>query len=90
VQRHWNIWQRENEYDLVITDVGMPEMSGWQLAEKIKSEGYTTKMAVLTGWGSEISQEDKDRYNVAYVLGKPVALKDLKALINDVLGGKAD
>jgi two-component system cell cycle sensor histidine kinase/response regulator CckA len=79
-----------NEYDLVITDVGMPEMSGWQLAEKIKSEGYTTKMAVLTGWGSEISQEDKDRYNVAYVLGKPVALKDLKALINDVLGGKAD
>jgi CheY-like chemotaxis protein len=79
-----------NEYDLVITDVGMPEMSGWQLVEKIKSEGYTTKMAVLTGWGSEISQEDKDRYNVAYVLGKPVALKDLKALINDVLGGKAD
>ena len=74
-----------NKYDLIITDIGMPGMSGWQLAEEIKSRGYSPRIAVLTGWGAEVSQEQKNRYNVGYVLGKPVKIKDLKALIGEVL-----
>ena len=74
-----------HKYDLVITDIGMPGMSGWQLAEQIKNRGYTTRIAVVTGWGAEVSQEEKNRYNVGYVLGKPIDLKDLKALINEVI-----
>ena len=74
-----------NKYDLVITDIGMPGMSGWQLAEEIRNQGYTTRIAVLTGWGAEVSQEQKNRYNVGYVLGKPVMIEDLEALIGEVL-----
>lgn len=74
-----------NRYDLVITDIGMPGMSGWQLAEEIRNKGYTTRIAVVTGWGAEVSQEDKEKYNVGYLLGKPILLKDLKALIGEVL-----
>jgi len=76
---------RGNTYDLVITDIGMPGMSGWQLAEQIKDKGYITRIAVVTGWGTEVSEEEKKRYNVGYVLGKPIKLKDLKALIGEVL-----
>ena len=76
---------RGNTYDLVITDIGMPGMSGWQLAEQIKDKGYTTRIAVVTGWGTEVSEEEKKRHNVGYVLGKPINLKDLKALIGEVL-----
>jgi len=74
-----------NKYDLIITDIGMPGLSGWQLAEEIGNQGYSTRIAVLTGWGSEVSQEQKNRYNVGYVLGKPVEIKELKALIGEVL-----
>jgi PAS domain S-box-containing protein len=74
-----------NKYDLIITDIGMPGMSGWQLAEQIKDKGYAKKIAVVTGWGAEVFQEEKNRYNVGYVLGKPINLKKLKALIGEVL-----
>ena len=74
-----------NRYDLVITDIGMPGMSGWQLAQEIKNRGYDTKVAVVTGWGAEVSEEDRTQYNVGYVLGKPLGLKALKTLIGEVL-----
>ncbi len=74
-----------NKYDLIITDIGMPGMSGWQLAEQIKAIGYHVKIAVVTGWGAEVSQEEKEKYNVGYVLGKPVLISNLKSLIGEVL-----
>jgi two-component system cell cycle sensor histidine kinase/response regulator CckA len=76
---------RGNHYDLIITDVGMPGMSGWQLAEQIKNKGYPVKIALLTGWGTEVSQEERERYNVSYVLGKPLPMKELKVLISEVI-----
>lgn len=71
-------------YDLVIADIGMPGMNGWQLAEAIRNQGDTTRIAVVTGWGTDASQEKK-KYDVGYVLGKPIEIKDLKALIGEVL-----
>ncbi len=74
-----------NEYDLVITDIGMPEMNGWQLAEIIK-EKYSGKMkvAVISGWGSQIKEEEKIRNGVIYVLSKPFNLSQLQNLIEKV------
>ncbi|MFC1744644.1 response regulator, partial [Candidatus Riflebacteria bacterium] len=76
----------KNEYDLVITDIGMPGMSGWQLADKIKDkfEGKM-KVAVVTGWGSQVNEEEKNKHGVGYVLGKPVGMEQIKDLIGEVM-----
>ena len=79
---------QHNPYDLMITDVGMPGMSGWQLAEVVKEKYVDLKVAVVTGWGANVSAEEKRKYGVGYVLGKPVSMMDLKNLIREALQSK--
>ena len=79
-----------NRYDLIITDIGMPGMSGWELLEEILKIRYVTKFAVVTGWGADVPEENKRKYNVDYVLGKPIDIKNLKALIGVILQNKND
>ena len=55
-------------------------MTGWQLAELIKGK-YNIKVAIVTGWGAEVSDEEKAKYGVDFILGKPVNLDDLKKLL---------
>jgi len=74
---------RRNKYDLMITDIGMPEMNGWQLAEEIKDK-YPMKVAVISGWGSSGFNEERSKYNVGYILGKPVGIEEIKDLVSKV------
>lgn len=74
----------KNHYDLLITDVGMPGMSGWQLAKMIKGK-YNMKVAIITGWGSDISEEEKAQFGVSHVISKPVGIKQLKELVDKTL-----
>lgn len=77
----------ENIYDMVITDIGMPGMNGWQLADIIKNKfSGKLKVAVLSGWGAQIDEKTKTDHNVEYVLSKPYRLQNLQKLINDMMG----
>ncbi len=76
----------KNQYDLMITDIGMPRMSGWQLAERIKGMYNGMKIAILTGYGGEdVSDEQRSRYGVGYIIGKPVFKEQLEKLVGEVL-----
>lgn len=82
----------ENNYDLVVTDIGMPGMNGWELADKIK-ELYKgeIKVAVLTGWGDQIDDDEKQRHGVSFIIGKPFRIEQIKRLITEaVILGKDD
>ena len=76
---------QNNQYDLMITDIGMPNMSGWQLAERIKGNYPEMKVAVVTGWGANVSNEEKEKYGLGYVLAKPIRMVQLKHLVGEVL-----
>jgi len=76
---------KNNCYDLLITDVGMPGMSGWQLAEAIKGKYAGLKVAVVSGWGAGVSNEEKAKYGVGYVLGKPIGIEEIKNLVGEAL-----
>ena len=56
----------EKEFDLVFTDLGMPEMSGWQVAESIKSINDKIPVAVITGWNLEISEAEMKEIKIRY------------------------
>lgn len=76
----------KKNYDLVITDIGMPGMSGWELADKIKTI-YNGKMkvAVQTGWGDQIDENKRQQHSVGYILTKPFKIAQVKNLINEAL-----
>lgn len=73
----------KNTYDIVITDIGMPEMNGWQLADKIKEKfGGKIKIAVISGWN--IEEKEKIAHGIKWVLEKPFQIDNLRKLFEDV------
>ncbi|GAB4377648.1 MAG: hypothetical protein Kow0042_25670 [Calditrichia bacterium] len=72
----------KQSYDIVLTDLGMPEMSGWELAEKIKQIRPQTKIILVTGWGNQAKEELKYHPYVDEILAKPYELRDLMIKIS--------
>jgi len=58
---------REHKPDIVITDLAMPEMSGFELVEKIMEEKPDTKIVVTTAY-----REEADRVQGVKKLFKPI------------------
>ncbi len=73
--------------DLVITDLGMPEISGWDVARSVKSRYPHVPVILLTGWGEDAASAegtDGDAQSIDRILGKPVRLQELLAAIDDL------
>ncbi|MBL7054922.1 response regulator [Candidatus Woesearchaeota archaeon] len=75
-------------YDLMITDIGMPGMDGWQLTEQIKGKYDGMKIAIISGWGAEVEPEKKRAYGIDYALQKPTSMDQLKNLVVEVMQTK--
>jgi CheY-like chemotaxis protein len=74
-------FDRGERFDLVLCDVGMPEMSGWNVAREIRRLAPQTPVWMLTGWANEIAESDPHRMLVRGVLAKPLDLDLLRALL---------
>lgn len=70
--------------DCVLTDLGMPEMTGWDVARAIKTQSPRLPVILLTGWGEAISEDTTAEDMVDRVLGKPVQLTELLRAILDL------
>ncbi|WP_334119920.1 ATP-binding protein [Limnobacter sp.] len=68
-------------YDLVITDLGMPDMTGIELAHEIKKRFPGVPLVLMSGWGSQINQDDDEFKNIDEVVSKPPRLKQLLEVI---------
>ncbi len=63
-------------HDVVITDLGMPRMTGWEVAEGVKKRSATTAVFILTGWGEGVSAHESMQF-VDRVIAKPVSAEAL-------------
>ncbi len=73
-------WFKENPhaFQLVITDISMPEMDGDEMIRKLKGIRPNIKIIVLSG---TVHQRESDRTNDIYFLEKPVDPEKLLELI---------
>jgi PAS domain S-box-containing protein len=62
---------RAGDYDVVFTDLGMPEVSGWEVAEQIKAMDQGVTIVMITGWGSELDEESLKDKKIDFVIPKP-------------------
>ncbi len=73
-------WLELERYDLIVTDLCMPVMSGWELIAEIRSRLGSIPVFILTAFVDELLYESKGRADdlqVDEILLKPVRLKDL-------------
>ncbi|HEX4263161.1 MAG TPA: CHASE sensor domain-containing protein [Verrucomicrobiae bacterium] len=65
-------------FDVVITDLGMPNVDGRRVAVAIKEASASTPVIMLTGWGQRLTAEGDIPPCVDRVLSKPPKLRDLR------------
>jgi CheY-like chemotaxis protein len=75
---------KSHEFDAVFTDIGMPGMSGWELSRAIREIDSQIPLAVITGWGQIVSNEEKTAAGVDWVLTKPFSMADILDLAAEV------
>jgi len=77
--------------DLVILDVGLPRMDGWEVLERIRSDARTRsmKVLVLTAHAQEETRERADRGGADAFLTKPFRPDDLRGVALGLLSGSA-
>jgi CheY-like chemotaxis protein len=74
----------QQDFDVVITDLGMPGMSGWEVNKCVKEIKPKTPVVLITGWGAQLGAEELKKNNVDWLLSKPFNLDQFKEMIERV------
>jgi CheY-like chemotaxis protein len=64
---------REQEYDLVVTDIKMPGMNGVELAERVRANQPWTPVVIVTGYGSAVQEQRAMAAGVSAFVHKPLS-----------------
>jgi signal transduction histidine kinase len=67
--------------DVVITDLGMPGMTGWELARALRTRQPGLPVGLITGWTSAAAQSAEEASHVAFVIAKPYTLGALRTAL---------
>jgi signal transduction histidine kinase/CheY-like chemotaxis protein len=59
-------------FDVVLTDLGLPDMTGWEVARQVKEVSPSTPVALITGWGLNLDKEEIRRRGVDLLIKKPI------------------
>ena len=74
-----------NHYDLVLSDIKMPEMNGIELASNIRKMNKEIPIILMTASDiSDINHSILNFLNIETIIIKPVKLKDLIEKINTI------
>lgn len=76
---------KQQEFDVVITDIIMPGMNGYELAEKIKFERPEVKIIITSGYDESAELNAKKASLIECRLNKPVSRLQLIESLNTTL-----
>lgn len=75
---------RQGRLDIVFTDIGMPEMSGWELASEIRKRSATIPLAIVSGWADAISCDARQAIKADWVVAKPFDIATIATIAKEV------
>ena len=82
--------ERPDRFDLVITDMTMPQMTGDKLANKIINIRSTTPVILCTGFSKLIDEKDAKAMGIHEFIMKPIVLRDLAFAVRRALDHSID
>ncbi len=68
--------------NVILLDIGLPRMDGYSVARHLRSQGLSTRIIALTGYGAETARESVQEAGMDGHLVKPVDADDLEAAIS--------
>ncbi|SDL71274.1 response regulator transcription factor [Paenibacillus jilunlii] len=76
---------RRTQPDIVITDLYMPVMSGLDMMEQLRKEGFQGKIIILSGYSDFEHARAALRFHVTDYVSKPISLPTLKSILSNVI-----
>jgi PAS domain S-box-containing protein len=70
--------------DVAILDIGMPRLTGYDIARSLRASGATVPLIALTGWGQEADRQRALAAGFDHHLVKPVAIATLAGLLRSI------
>jgi PAS domain S-box-containing protein len=80
----------KTEFDLMVCDLGLPELSGLHVARWVKEFRPELPVIIATGFSEMIAEEDYQRARIDQVIPKPYAVADVLAKANALLKQVSD
>jgi len=76
--------QYEGKFDAVFTDIGMPDMSGWELVTEIRDRSKTMPIAIISGWADAISVQTRNAVKADWVVAKPFDINRISSIAQEI------
>jgi CheY-like chemotaxis protein len=74
------------QFDLVITNIGMVGMNGWELADRLRAIDADVPLVFITGWGMQEQDQARCRgLGISALLFKPVRPAELHTTVQNAL-----
>ncbi len=74
-------------FDLLVTDMTMPNMTGDELAKAVTEIRPDLPIILCTGFSEKIGKEEASRKGIKEILMKPISLSEISKKVRAVLGG---
>jgi signal transduction histidine kinase/CheY-like chemotaxis protein len=75
---------RAEQFDVVLTDLAMPRVSGWQVARAVKQLAPAVPVVLVTGFGVELTADERRVHGVDRVLVKPLQIQEILDALAEV------
>jgi len=69
-------------FDMAMVDLGLPGISGLEVARRLKERWPTTPVALMTGYGDRLGADDAQTKGIDFVLAKPFSLDQLRSVVD--------
>jgi CheY-like chemotaxis protein len=81
---------KEGKFDMVLTDLGMPGISGWEVCRMIKKISPHTPVGMITGWGMEMSRSKMEEYGLDFFISKPFDFNQILNVVAETMESKGE
>jgi CheY-like chemotaxis protein len=74
----------EAEPDVILLDIGLPDMDGYTVARTIRTQGYQGRLIALTGFSTDDARAKGASAGFDHYLIKPIGFEEIKQVIPEI------
>ena len=78
---------KAGHYDVIFSDLGLPGMTGWEIAKTIRATNREVPIILLSGWSIQLDDARVRESGITFVLPKPCQMQDLLNAVHVALRG---
>ncbi len=81
--------KEQGGYDLILTDLSMPDISGLEIGKLVRTLLPETPVLLLTGWSNDLKSKEIKDAGISAIINKPFKIDSLLSTISQVIDNPA-